>query len=61
MSGSEQAGLDREMSESERPPEEHSRWEELIEIVEVAVLALVAVALALLVFTAVSVAGLPLA
>jgi hypothetical protein len=46
MSGSEQAGLAREMSESERPPEEHSRWEELIEIVEVIVLALVAIATA---------------
>jgi hypothetical protein len=59
-------------SEQQTPPEEHAAWEELIEIIEVIVRALVAIAklrnirvatttiaFALLIYTAISVAQLP--
>ena len=46
MSESEHAELDPHMSEQESPSKEHSFWEELIEVAEVIVLALVAIATA---------------
>ncbi len=46
MSDSEPAGLARDVTERESPPKHHTRWDELIEVVEVVVLALVAIATA---------------
>ena len=46
MPGSEHSASAPEASEQQSPPEEHAAWEELIEIVEVIVLALVAIATA---------------
>jgi hypothetical protein len=46
MPGSEHSASAPEASEQQSPPEEHAAWEELIEIIEVIVLALVAIATA---------------
>ena len=46
MPDSEPAGLAHDVTERESPPKHHTRWDELIEVVEVVVLALVAIATA---------------
>ena len=46
MPESENIELAHKLSEQEDPPKEHAVWEELIEIVEVIVLAIIAIATA---------------